>query len=41
MRALCLEYGIAIHFGAGKFKSEKPRMLAEETNEPPLQCAAS
>ena len=33
MRAFCLEYGIAIHQGAGKFKAEIPRVLADETNE--------
>jgi transposase len=33
MRAFCLEYGIAIHQGAGKFKTEIPRVLADETNE--------
>src|SRR5690606_36455048 len=33
MRAFCLEYGIAIHQGAGKFKGEMPRVLADESNE--------
>jgi len=33
MRAFCLEYGIAIHQGAGKFKMEMPRVLADEENE--------
>ena len=33
MRAFCLEYGIAIHQGAGKFKVEMPRVLADEENE--------
>ena len=33
MRAFCLEYGIAIHQGAGKFKMEMPRLLADEENE--------
>ena len=33
MRAFCLEYGIAIHQGAGKFKAEIPRVLSDETNE--------
>ena len=33
MRAFCLEYGIAIHQGAGKFKAEIPRVLVDETNE--------
>lgn len=33
MRAFCLEYGIAIHQGAGKFKAEIPRVLLDETNE--------
>ncbi|MEE4317912.1 MAG: IS110 family transposase [Erythrobacter sp.] len=32
MGAFCLEYGIAIHQGAGKFKAEIPRVLADETN---------
>ena len=33
MRAFCLEYGIAIHQGAGKFKAELPRVLADESND--------
>lgn len=33
MRAFCLEYGIAIHQGAGKFKADMPRVLADESNE--------
>lgn len=33
MRAFCLEYGIAIHQGAGKFKADLPRVLADESNE--------
>lgn len=33
IRAFCLEYGIAIHQGAGKFKVELPRVLANENNE--------
>lgn len=33
MRAFCLEYGIAIHQGAGKFKVAMPRVLADETND--------
>ena len=33
MRAFCLEYGIAIHQGAGKFKADMPRVLADENNE--------
>ncbi|MCS3765480.1 transposase [Bradyrhizobium centrosematis] len=30
MRAFCLEYGIAIHQGAGKFKADLPRVLADQ-----------
>jgi transposase len=33
MRAFCLEYGIAIHQGAGKFKADLPRVLANEDND--------
>lgn len=33
MRAFCLEYGIAIHQGPGKFKLELPRILANEAND--------
>jgi transposase len=33
MRAFCLEYGIAIHQGPGKFKIELPRVLAEAEND--------
>ncbi len=33
MRAFCLEYGIAIHQGPGKFKMELPRILADEAND--------
>lgn len=33
MRAFCLEYGIAIHQGAGKFKADMPRVLADMDNE--------
>lgn len=33
MRAFCLEYGIAIHQGVGKFKADLPRVLANEDNE--------
>jgi transposase len=33
MRAFCLEYGIAIHQGAGKFKADLPRILADESND--------
>lgn len=33
MRAFCLEYGIAIHQGAGKFKADLPRVLADESND--------
>jgi transposase len=33
MRGFCLEYGIAIHQGAGNFKAEIPRVLANESNE--------
>lgn len=33
MRAFCLEYGIAMHQGAGKFKADLPRVLADEQND--------
>lgn len=33
MRAFCMEYGIAIHQGAGKFKADLPRVLSDETND--------
>jgi transposase len=33
MRAFCIEYGIAIHQGPSKFKSQLPRVLADETND--------
>jgi transposase len=33
MRAFCLEYGIAIHQGAGKFKADLPRVLSDEHND--------
>src|ERR1700712_3796448 len=33
MRAFCLEYGIAIHQGAGKFKADLPRILADDSND--------
>ncbi len=33
MRAFCLEYGIAIHQGAGKFKADLPRVLSDEGND--------
>ncbi len=33
MRAFCLEYGIAIHQGAGKFKADLPRVVANEMND--------
>ena len=33
MRAFCLEYGVAIHQGAGKFKADLPRVLADEDND--------
>lgn len=33
MRAFCLEYGIAIHQGAGKFKADLPRVLADQPND--------
>jgi transposase len=33
MRAFCLEYGIAIHQGAGKFKADLPRVVADEEND--------
>lgn len=33
MRAFCLEYGVAIHQGVGKFKISLPRVLADERND--------
>jgi transposase len=33
MRAFCLEYGVAIHQGVGKFKADLPRILANEEND--------
>lgn len=33
MRAFCLEYGIAMHQGAGRFKADLPRVLADEEND--------
>ena len=33
MRALCLEFGVAIHQGAGKFKADMPRVLTTEEND--------
>src|SRR4051794_32409821 len=33
MRAFCLEYGIAIHQGAGKFKADLPKVLADQSND--------
>ncbi|MGY3533191.1 transposase [Bradyrhizobium embrapense] len=33
MRALCIEFGVAIHQGVGKFKADMPRVLANEEND--------
>ena len=33
MRAFCLEYGVAIRQGAGLFKSDLPRVIADECND--------
>lgn len=33
MRAFCLENGISMHQGAGKFKADLPRVLANEAND--------
>jgi transposase len=33
MRAFCFEQGVAIHQGAGKFKADLPRVLANEEND--------
>ena len=33
MRAFCLENGVAIHQGAGKFKLDLPRVLMNESND--------
>jgi hypothetical protein len=33
MRAFCLEYGVVLHQGPGKFKADLPRALANELND--------
>jgi len=33
MRAFCLEYGVAMHQGAGKFKADLPKVLASDEND--------
>jgi transposase len=33
VRAFCLEYGVAIHQGAGLFRREIPKVLADEQND--------
>lgn len=33
MRALCIEFGVAIHQGVGKFKADMPRVLTNEEND--------
>ncbi len=33
MRALCIEFGVAIHQGVGQFKADMPRVLASEEND--------
>jgi transposase len=33
MRAFCLEYGVAIRQGAGVFKIDLPRVIADESND--------
>lgn len=33
MRSFCLEYGLAMHQGAGKFKADLPRVLADLGND--------
>jgi transposase len=33
MRAFCLEQGVAIHQGVGKFKADLPRVLANDEND--------
>jgi len=33
MRAMCIEFGIAIHQGIGKFKADMPRVLSNEEND--------
>jgi transposase len=33
MRALCLEFGVAIHQGAGKFKADLPHVLTDDEND--------
>jgi transposase InsO family protein len=40
MRAFCLEYGVAIRQGAGLFKLEVPRIIAEDSNDlTPTGCS--
>lgn len=34
MRAFCLEYGVAMRQGAGLFKSDLPRVIADECKDP-------
>jgi len=33
MRAMCIEFGVAIHQGIGKFKADMPRVLSNEAND--------
>lgn len=33
MRGLCIEFGVAIHQGIGKFKADLPRVLANDEND--------
>src|SRR5690606_16468171 len=34
MRGLCLEYGVALREGAGVFKIDLPKAVADEANDP-------
>lgn len=38
MRAFCLEYGITLHKGPGKFKAALPHILSDQTNDQPRLC---
>jgi transposase len=35
IQAFCLEYGVAMHNGAGAFKLDLPRVLGDESNDLP------
>jgi hypothetical protein len=40
-RALCIEFGLAIHQGVGKFQSEMPCVLTKEENDLRPRCGGS